>query len=257
MNTITEAKKVNVTYVGRTISHPLPYEKCTLTPYGIKLFRELNGGNNPTLDKELYDALHLIGNALSLHSNAFASYIVPVAIMHEQLFYQWSFYFEQAMGFIWDQSKIPAEYKASGLVFDPYRKLDELAKSNKYIADNQQMINSLFTQILLDGFRGEIHDIFIPDITNWKNVNAFDVLVDTPYIFRKKDVDGYLFINGVDRIQLLSQSPELTNLLWIQLHTKDYTEILCYTKLDKQTTDAKYVYRAWMGGYDPFCEVKN
>lgn len=257
MNPIVNADKANTNYVGRTLTHPKPHEQCILTPYGMKLFLQLNGGFEPTISKEIYDILPILGDVFSLHSNTYANYTPATALIREQLFYEWVFYFERKMDYIWDQSRIPAEYRPNEMVFDPFRKLDDYAKTNKFIAENHQKLNSMLTAVMLAGFRDEIEDIFIPDIDDWKDHYGIDVLRESPYIFRKKVDDGYLFINAVGRLQLLSDHPELTPLMWVQLHTRDTVYIMQYERLGERRQKYQHVYRAWLGSFDPFVEVKN
>lgn len=257
MNAIVNAAKANIHYVGRTLLYPKPIEQCILTPYGMKMFLQLNGELKPTLSKEIHDILPILGDVFSLHSNTYAVYTPATALMREQLFYEWVYYFERVMGYVWDESKIPKEYRPGDMVFDPFRKLNEYAKQNKFINEHHQKLNAMLTEVMLLGFRDEIDDIFIPDIDDWKDHNGIDVLRESPYIFRKKVDDGYLFINAYGRLQLLSDCSELTPLMWVQLHTRDTVYIMQYEHLSKHRQKYQYVYRTWLGSFDPFNEVKN
>ncbi len=256
MNVIAKAAKANIIYVSQTLTHPKPIEQCILTPFGMSLFLQLNGELKPLLSQEIYDILPILGDVLSLHSNTYASYTPATALVHEQRFYEWVFYFERKMDYVWDESQIPKEYCPKDFVFDAFRKLAEAAKRNKYIAANHQKLNSMIAHVLLLGFRDEIDDIFIPDLDRWNDQHGLNILSESPYIFRKKVDDGYLFINAHGRLQLLSDQPELTPLMWVQLHTRDTTYILQYECLGERRQKYQYVYRAWLGSFDPFVEVK-
>lgn len=246
------SNKADMHYLRRTLTNPKPIDECILTPFGMALFSQLNGTLKPTLEQDLYDILPFLGEVLSFHSNMYADYTASTALLREQRFYEWVFYFERVMENVWDESKIPEEYNSKDMIFNSFRKLDTLAKQNKYVADNQQKLNALIADLLLKGFREDIVDIFIPNISDWMEYQDMHVIRESPYIFRKKVDDGYLFINSYDRLQLLSDQPELTPLMWVQLHSRDTIYIMQYENTSEKRHDYKYVYRSWVGSFDPF-----